>query len=62
MVNPAKPMTTFFIVGFLLFSVIASVTLAVAIKNAKDDSVDEWGFPREMPAKVLVRRNNLDDR
>ena len=55
-------MTTYFIVGFLLFSVIAIVTLAVAIKNAKDDSVDEWGFPREMPVKVLVRRTNFDDR
>ena len=55
-------MTTYFIVGCLLFSAISIVTLAVAIKNAKDDSVDEWGFSREMPVKVLVRRTDFDDR
>jgi len=53
-----EPMTTYLLVGFLLFSLISLVTLAVAIKNAKEDSLDQWGFPQELPVRVRVRHDD----
>lgn len=54
-------MTTYLIVGFLLFSVVSILALAAAIRNAKDDTVDEWGFAHERRTRVLVRRNGFGE-